>query len=235
MASRDAVAELSDVPLRVVLDDGINMKSVLDDTVCSCILESGGYDEDVRSSNFKLAIGGVACVVALVVQLYPVPFPESTPVLFGFILLYFALQATLVGVSAILDEDAFLTTRQGDDAARAICVSSTMERFSTTYDLTIKFADDDDTLGHGGKGGKGRGKKGGKVKAKKPTKVDAAADAASNYSFGALGKLSLDVTQLFHADGIFHREAFEAAVNEMLASFLAFNGEDATLHSKKKR
>jgi hypothetical protein len=87
------------------------VKQLLDDVVMTYVLETRGLEEDLTLSNYKLVLGGLSCVVALVSHFYPQPFPENVWVLTVCVASYFLLSLLLQYVAYTMEGHSILITR----------------------------------------------------------------------------------------------------------------------------
>ncbi len=70
-----------------------------------------GFDEDFFYDNIKLGLMVVACTFAMVAQFYPMPFPESRPLLGVCCISYFLASTVIQLIVSYLEQDAILTTQ----------------------------------------------------------------------------------------------------------------------------
>ena len=110
--------------------------------------EDQGFPEDHRLSNLKLALGFIACVLALVAQFWPnpfkpTPFPESRPLLLVCCVTYFAISFGLQAITSLYEKDAILFTLEPSQTSpwwsamkdHRVKVSTTLPRFSVSVPL----------------------------------------------------------------------------------------------------
>jgi signal peptidase complex subunit 2 len=108
--------------------------------------EDQGFPEDHRLSNIKLALGTIACLLALVAQFYPnpfkpLPFPESRPLLLVCCVSYFAISFGLQAITSLFEKDAILFTLPPMPSSpfyetmkgHRVRVSTTLPRFSVRF------------------------------------------------------------------------------------------------------
>ncbi|XP_051122738.1 signal peptidase complex subunit 2 [Andrographis paniculata] len=122
--------------------DHNSIKHTLDESVTE-IVTSKGYPEDVRMSNFRLLVGTIVIVVALVAQFYNKKFPENRNFLIGCIALYVVLNAVLQLIVYLKEKNAILFTYPplGSFNSTGLVVTSKLPRFSDMYTLIIASAD----------------------------------------------------------------------------------------------
>eukprot|EP00934_Nitzschia_sp_Nitz4_P001519 Nitzschia sp. Nitz4//scaffold154_size52827//41464//42186//NITZ4_006784-RA/size52827-processed-gene-0.89-mRNA-1//-1//CDS//3329537332//1519//frame0 len=103
------MAEPDDL-LQVELGDMVKLKQVLDETACEYI-QQNLLPEDPRMDYIKLSLMALACGLAIVAQLAPIPFPESRPLLGACCTSYFILSGLIQYITTFMDMDAILRTR----------------------------------------------------------------------------------------------------------------------------
>merc|ERR1711879_655659 len=81
--------------VKVDVYDQNAVKQLLDDVIMTYVLETRGLEEDLTYSNYKLALGGLSCLVAIASHAYPAPFPENAWVLKVCVVSYIVLSALL--------------------------------------------------------------------------------------------------------------------------------------------
>ena len=70
-----------------------------------------GFDEHFYWDNIKLGLMVVACAFAMVAQFYPMPFPESRPLLGVCCVSYFLASTIIQLIVSYVEQDAILTTQ----------------------------------------------------------------------------------------------------------------------------
>lgn len=70
-----------------------------------------GFDENFYWDNIKLGLMVVACAFAMVAQFYPMPFPESRPLLGVCCVSYFLASTIIQLIVSYVEQDAILTTQ----------------------------------------------------------------------------------------------------------------------------
>jgi signal peptidase complex subunit 2 len=116
--------------------------------------EDAGFGEDHNLSNLKLALGTIACALALVAQFWPnplkpMPFPDSRPLLLVCCVLYFLLSFILQLITTFYEKDTILyTVPPGPESSfhqalqgKRIKVSTRLNRFSIDYTLKFEVVD----------------------------------------------------------------------------------------------
>mmetsp|Transcript_47843 Transcript_47843/g.95763 ORF Transcript_47843/g.95763 Transcript_47843/m.95763 type:complete len:220 (-) Transcript_47843:77-736(-) len=133
--------------------DTASTKGLLDDGVVQAF-EDAGFGEDHKMSNFKLVLGTIACILALVAQFWPhplkpMPFPESRPLLLVCCVSYFFLSFALQLITTFYEKDTILYTMPPASTSacwaalkdRRVVVSTVLPRFSIDYTLSVALTD----------------------------------------------------------------------------------------------
>merc|ERR1712183_636658 len=97
--------------VKVDVYDQNAVKQLLDDGIMTYVLETRGLEEDLTYSNYKLALGGLSCLVAIASHAYPAPFPENAWVLKVCVVSYIVLSALLQYVAFYMEGNTILATR----------------------------------------------------------------------------------------------------------------------------
>lgn len=97
--------------VKVDVYDQNAVKQLLDDVIMTYVLETRGLEEDLTYSNYKLALGGLSCLVAIASHAYPAPFPENAWVLKVCVVSYIVLSALLQYVAFYMEGNTILATR----------------------------------------------------------------------------------------------------------------------------
>jgi len=100
--------ETPDLPT-VELGDFVKVKQVLDETVVKAMLELD-FTENHYWDNIKLALMVVACLFAMVAQFYPMPFPDSRPLLGVCCAAYFAASSVLQLIVTYIEKNCIMIT-----------------------------------------------------------------------------------------------------------------------------
>ena len=90
--------------------DSIKVKQVLDDSLIEAV-KKYGYDINYHSENIKLIIMFLSCVFALIAQFYPIPFPQSRPLLGLCCVVYFGLSGVFQFIVTFIDKDTVAKTK----------------------------------------------------------------------------------------------------------------------------
>lgn len=90
--------------------DGSAVKNALDDAVKGVLTKKYNYIENFALLDGRLALCGIAIIVAIVALLcdYLYPFPASKPVLLACVSLYFFLMALLTLYTAYKEKGIFI-------------------------------------------------------------------------------------------------------------------------------
>lgn len=94
---------------QVELGDFVKVKQVLDEAVVKAVFDKD-YKEDYRWDNIKLVLMVVACLFAMVAQFYPMPFPESRPLLGICCAAYFVASSVLQLIVTYIEKDCIMIT-----------------------------------------------------------------------------------------------------------------------------
>merc|ERR1711941_153176 len=97
--------------VKVDVYDQNAVKQLLDDVIMTYVLETRGLEEDLTYSNYKLALGGLSCLVAIASHAYPAPFPENAWVLKVCVVSYIVLSVLLQYVAFYMEGNTILATR----------------------------------------------------------------------------------------------------------------------------
>ena len=103
------------------------VKQVLDESLVACVLQQG-YDEDQTLENVKLGLMAVACFLAMTAQFYPMPFPESRPLLGGCCFGYFLLSTVLQFITCVHRARRLPTRCGAGRSIRQPCCCSAIRR-----------------------------------------------------------------------------------------------------------
>jgi signal peptidase complex subunit 2 len=93
----------------VEVGDFVKVKQSFDESVVKAVLEMD-YVEDHYWDNIKLGLMVVACLFAMVAQFYPMPFPESRPLLGVCCVAYFTASTILQMIVTYIEKDCIMTT-----------------------------------------------------------------------------------------------------------------------------
>jgi signal peptidase complex subunit 2 len=101
--------EVVDGPQPHVIEtgDSVKVKQVLDDATSETLIENG-FQPNYFWENMKLFLMFLSCVFAMIAQFYPIPFPDSRPLLGFCCAMYFILSSVLQGMITYIDKDIIL-------------------------------------------------------------------------------------------------------------------------------
>lgn len=131
----DVVLEEEKQPFTIETGDSVKVKQVLDDATIKAITE-GGYEANYSWENIKLLMMFVACVFAMVAQFFPMPFPDSRPLLAVCCAAYFIISTILQYIVTFVDKDTILFTKPKEvrlprlNASPHECISRTRSNIS---------------------------------------------------------------------------------------------------------
>ena len=102
---------------KLVLGDFVKVKQILDEAVVTAVYNKD-YSENYRWDNMKLWLMVVACLFAMVAQFYPMPFPESRPLLGICCAAYFIASSVLQLIVTYIEKDCIMITQpvKGENA-----------------------------------------------------------------------------------------------------------------------
>lgn len=132
-------AEVFDTPEEyqtIETGDSIKVKQVLDETTVEVVRAIGhkhGFDMSFGWDNLKLVIMMASCIFAMVAQFYPLPFPESRPLLGVCCVGYFALSGVLQFMITFVDKDTIMTTT----GSKELQIDTTFARFQEYFTLAV--------------------------------------------------------------------------------------------------
>lgn len=89
--------------------DSVKVKQVLDDATIEAI-NNAGLKINYSWENMKLLLMFIACIFAMTAQFYPLPFPESRPLLAICCGAYFLISSILQLITSFIDKDIILFT-----------------------------------------------------------------------------------------------------------------------------
>merc|ERR1711941_117053 len=110
--------------VKVDVYDQNAVKQLLDDVIMTYVLETRGLEEDLTYSNYKLALGGLSCLVAIASHAFPTPFPENAWVLKVCVVSYIVLSVLLQYVAFYMEGNTILAPAPPNGAAPATSSSS---------------------------------------------------------------------------------------------------------------
>jgi signal peptidase complex subunit 2 len=117
--------------------DSVKVKQVLDETVVDTI-KWLRYKHDTSWENFKLFIMVVSCVFAMVAQFYPLPFPDSRPLLGVCCVGYFALSGILQFIITFVDDKTVMTTLPNNKCNVELQIDTAFPRFQQYFTFSVQ-------------------------------------------------------------------------------------------------
>lgn len=146
-ASDAAADELDDeerVPIQVETGDFVKVKQTLDESVVKAVLMCD-FAENHHWDNVKLVLMVVACAFAMVAQFYPMPFPESRPLLGICCCAYFLASFVLQLIVTYIEQDCIMITKpKAGVTALGLRIRTNFPRFQYDYQVTIQEQDPSD-------------------------------------------------------------------------------------------
>mmetsp|Transcript_5605 Transcript_5605/g.5800 ORF Transcript_5605/g.5800 Transcript_5605/m.5800 type:complete len:193 (-) Transcript_5605:191-769(-) len=119
--------------------DSVKVKQVLDDATMEAVVEAG-YDHNYEWENIKLALMLLSCLFAVTAQFYPMPFPQSRPLLGICCISYFILSSVLQFMVSYIDKDMIMYTKQKPDSEDPpLVIRTSFPRFQETFTLIIQY------------------------------------------------------------------------------------------------
>jgi signal peptidase complex subunit 2 len=122
--------------------DNSALKQALDDAATKYLTEDLDYVEDHSIINWKIILGSIGCILALIAQFYPAPFPDNKIVLIICASGYFICSSILQYIVSFMQKDSFLIASLPKDS-KVLVASSHMAKYSPDYTLTLKFKGSD--------------------------------------------------------------------------------------------
>ena len=128
-------------PHKIETGDSIKVKQVLDDATVEAVTSVCGYTPDYKLENLKLWLMFISCVFAMVAQFYPLPFPESRPLLGVCCASYGLLSAVLQFMITFVDKDTVLLTKSSEKYPVELRIRTNFPRFQDEFSLTVQRRD----------------------------------------------------------------------------------------------
>mmetsp|Transcript_41668 Transcript_41668/g.130551 ORF Transcript_41668/g.130551 Transcript_41668/m.130551 type:complete len:199 (+) Transcript_41668:288-884(+) len=123
--------------------DMIKVKQVLDEAAVVALAEMD-YEEDYFTDNIKLTVMVISCAFAMVAQFYPMPFPDSRPLLAVCCAGYFVFSCILQFIVTYIDKDTIMFIKPKMEVTGSdnrLLLKSNFPRFDETYKLGIVLED----------------------------------------------------------------------------------------------
>uniref|UniRef100_A0A7S2CXN1 Signal peptidase complex subunit 2 n=1 Tax=Florenciella parvula TaxID=236787 RepID=A0A7S2CXN1_9STRA len=141
--AEDEIAEGRREPMQVEIGDFVKVKQMLDESTVSAVLTLD-YDENHYWDNVKLLLMVVACAFAMVAQFYPMPFPESRPLLGICCAAYFVASTVLQGIVTYIEQDTIMLTHAKNRQTaekEGLRIRTTFPRFQYDYTVVVEKAE----------------------------------------------------------------------------------------------
>mmetsp|Transcript_88871 Transcript_88871/g.254063 ORF Transcript_88871/g.254063 Transcript_88871/m.254063 type:complete len:175 (-) Transcript_88871:147-671(-) len=138
--AEDEIAEGRREPMQVEIGDFVKVKQMLDESTVSAVLTLD-YDENHYWDNVKLLLMVVACAFAMVAQFYPMPFPESRPLLGICCAAYFVASTVLQGIVTYIEQDTIMLTHAKNRQTaekEGLRIRTTFPRFQYDYTVVVE-------------------------------------------------------------------------------------------------
>ncbi|CAM9233949.1 unnamed protein product [Phaeothamnion confervicola] len=122
--------------MKVETGDNLKVKQAMDEAVIRAALDCG-YEEDHFWSNFKLILMAAGCAFALCAQFYPMPFPQSRPLLAGCCVSYFVCSGLLQLVMSFFEQDTIMFTKATRGQGKGLRLRTSFPRFQDIFTVII--------------------------------------------------------------------------------------------------
>eukprot|EP01113_Clastostelium_recurvatum_P041856 TRINITY_DN670_c1_g1_i1.p1 TRINITY_DN670_c1_g1~~TRINITY_DN670_c1_g1_i1.p1 ORF type:complete len:194 (-),score=52.22 TRINITY_DN670_c1_g1_i1:42-623(-) len=119
------------------LYDGNTVKQTIDDAIVKYFMESQLLVEDHFISNTKIAMGTFACILALIAQFYPLPFPQNKDILIVCAGGYFVIMGILQYISSFQQKDYILITKK-TDKNQPLKIATSLPRFDDMMTIRLE-------------------------------------------------------------------------------------------------
>lgn len=124
--------------------DSVKVKQVLDDATVEAVT-GAGYVINYQSENLKLLLMFLSCVSAMVAQFYPIPFPQSRPLLGICCAIYFILSTILQYIVSFVDKDTIIITKPDKTTGAKLRIRTSFPRFQEWFSLIVQEEDNNST------------------------------------------------------------------------------------------
>lgn len=84
----------------------------------------------------------LSCVFAMVAQFYPIPFPDSRPLLGACCAIYFILSGVLQYIMTFIDKDTILFTKPNKTTKDELRIRTAFTRFQEYFSLIVEDRND---------------------------------------------------------------------------------------------
>lgn len=113
VVEEDVVYEDEQQPHIIETGDSVKVKQVLDDSTLQSIANMG-YEPNFSWANFEMMLMLLSCVFAMVAQFFPIPFPDSRPLLALCCAGYFIVSSILQFLVTFVDKDTIMFTKASE-------------------------------------------------------------------------------------------------------------------------
>ena len=118
------------------------MKGTLDDEIIS-ILEQKNFTIDNKSTDLKILVALIACVLGAVSHFYPIPFPKNKLLLIGCVAGYMLCATLYYLIEKYMEKDSFFIAKSHNinavkDFQRVVFSSSFDSEHGANYELKIE-------------------------------------------------------------------------------------------------
>mmetsp|Transcript_15892 Transcript_15892/g.14377 ORF Transcript_15892/g.14377 Transcript_15892/m.14377 type:complete len:198 (+) Transcript_15892:48-641(+) len=120
--------------------DSVKVKQVFDDSLIDAIVKYG-YEANYSSENLKILLMLLSCIFAMTAQFYPIPFPQSRPLLGVCCAAYFILSSILQFIITFIDKDIVMKTKVHKGKGIGLLVRASFPRFQEYYTVIIQEID----------------------------------------------------------------------------------------------
>ena len=91
--------------------DSVKVKQVLDDAINETLINQTDFEPNYFWENLKLLLMFLSCCFAMIAQFYPIPFPDSRPLLGLCCAMYFIISTILQLMITYIDKDIILMSK----------------------------------------------------------------------------------------------------------------------------
>mmetsp|Transcript_179 Transcript_179/g.224 ORF Transcript_179/g.224 Transcript_179/m.224 type:complete len:205 (-) Transcript_179:348-962(-) len=125
--------------------DSVKVKQVLDDATSETLIENG-FLPNYFWENMKLFLMFLSCVFAMIAQFYPIPFPDSRPLLGFCCAMYFVLSTILQGMITFIDKDIIMIGKPDQVTGKVVLIRTNFQRFQEYFEVIIQYQEEDTKL-----------------------------------------------------------------------------------------
>ena len=136
---------------RIETGDSIKVKQVLDESIVQTLTWLK-YEPDYSWENIKLLLMFISCIFAVIAQFYPIPFPDSRPLLGVCCVGYFVLSGVLQFIELYMDEGLVMTVAPTEKSGNMkLRIESKFPRFQEWFTISIKILENASSTKQGDK------------------------------------------------------------------------------------